>query len=263
MAIHPLNFGQFASKRFLRPTNHVFAAKDAMVPLVAQEFPKAALSLPIGFVAVGAGFAPVAVLGLQPGKNLLVNHEGRWLGEYIPAVYRGYPFLLADAEDGRQVLCVNDTDGVVSETEGEYFFGLDEQPTEAIKEVLNFLTQLASNRAGTLKVIAVLQKHQLISPWPIKLQSADQQEQNVEGLYRIDEVALNSLPAEVFEQIRQTGALPLIYCQLLSMQHLPTLGKLAQAQHEVMRLAALSEAEAAEFDMTFLADDTTISFNNL
>lgn len=263
MATYPLNFGQFSSKRFLRPTNYVFAAKDAMAALVAQEFPKAALSLPIGFVAVGAGFAPVAVLGLQPGKNLFVNHEGRWLGGYIPAVYRGYPFLLADIEDGRQVLCINDTHGAVSETEGEYFFGLDEQPTEAIKEVLNFLNQLAANRVGTLNVMAVLQKHQLISPWPIKLQSADLHEQAVEGLYRVDEVALNNLPAEAFEEVRQSGALPLIYCQLLSMQHLQTLGKLAQAQHEAARLAAQPQPEAHVLDMTFLADDTTISFNNL
>lgn len=263
MTIHPLNLGQFASKRFVRPTHYAFASKDAMAALVAQEFPKAALSLPIGFVAAGESFAPVAVLGLQPGQNLFVSPEGRWLGGYIPAVYRGFPFLLADTEDGRQLLCINDAQGSISDTEGEAFFGADEQPTEAVKEVLNFLNQLASNRPGTLKVMSVLQKFALISPWPIKLQSADQQEKSVEGLYRIDEVALNKLPAEALEEVRQTGALPLIYCQLLSMQHLPTLGKLAQARHEAERLAALPQKEPVELDMTFLADDTTISFSNL
>lgn len=263
MKIHPINLSQFASKRFLRPKTFEFASKEAMVPLVAQEFPKAALYLPIGFVAAGEYFAPVAVLGLQQGKNLFVSHDGRWLGGYVPAVYRGYPFLLADIEDGRQVLCVNDTNGVVSDTEGEYFFGVDEQPTQVLKEVLGFLNQIATNRVGTIKVLAMLQKHQLITPWSIKLQGPGQQEQSIEGLYRVDEVALNKMSSEALEEVRQAGALPLIYCQLLSMQHLPTLGKMAQAMHEVERLAMLPNHEAGEQAMTFLADDTTISFNNL
>lgn len=263
MTVLPLTLSQFTGKRFLRPSNYRFAAKDTIAALVAQEFPKAALSLPIGFVAIGDGFAPVAVLGLQSGQNLFVSLEGRWLGGYIPAIYRGYPFLLADVEQGRQVLCINDAHGAVSETEGEVFFGVDEQPTEAIKDILNFLNQVASNRLGTMKVMAVMQKHQLIAPWPIKLQSGAQREQIVEGFYRIDEVALNNLPAAAFEEVRQAGALSLIYCQLLSMQHLPTLGKLAQALHEAERAASLSKSEGADLDMSFLADDTTISFNNL
>lgn len=263
MTILPLTLSQFSGKRFLRPSSYTFAAKDTIASLVAQEFPKAALSLPIGFVAAGEGFAPVAVLGLQPGQNLFVSLEGRWLGGYIPATYRGYPFLLADAEEGRQVLCINDAHGAISETEGEAFFGVDEQPTEAVKDILNFLNQVATNRLGTSKVMAVIQKHQLISPWPIKLQSATQQEQIVEGLYRIDEVALNSLPATALEEVRQSGGLPLIYCQLLSMQHLPMLGKLAQALHEAERVASMPKSNESDLDMSFLADDMTISFNNL
>lgn len=263
MTILPLTLSQFSGKRFLRPSSYTFAAKDTIAALVAQELPKAAISLPIGFVAAGEGFAPVAVLGLQPRQNLFVSFDGRWLGGYIPAIYRGYPFLLAEVEEGHQVLCINDAHGIVSETEGEVFFGADEQPTKAVKDILNFLNQVASNRVGTIKVMAVMQKHQLIAPWPIKLQSATQQEQIVEGLYRIDEVALNSLPAAAFEEVRQTGALPLIYCQLLSMQHLPKLGKLAQALHEAERAASLSKSQDADLDMSFLADDTTISFNNL
>ena len=263
MAIHPINLSQFADKNFLRTKNYAFAEKDAIVGLVAKEFPKAALSLPIGFVATGDTFAPVAVLGLQPGKNLFVSLDGRWLAGYIPAAFRGFPFLLADADDGRQVLCINDAHGSISESEGEPFFGEDGQPTQGVKDILDFLNQVGSNRQGTLRVTAMLQKHQLIAPWLIKLQGADQQEQVVEGLYRVDEAVLNQLSAEAFEEVRQAGALPLIYCQLLSMQHLPMLGKLAQAHHEAAQMAALPKTEAGELDLSFLADDTTISFENM
>lgn len=263
MAIHPITLSQFAGKRFIRSKNYAFTSSDAVVALVAKEFPKAALSMPIGFVPVGDGFTPVAVLGLQPGKNLYVSLDGRWLGGYIPALFRGFPFLLADVEDGRQVLCINDAQGSVSDIEGEIFFGSDGQPTQAIKDILDFLNQLSSNRLSTIKVVARMQKHHLIAPWPIKVQNAEHQEQTIEGLYRIDETALNNLTPEAFNEIRQCGALPLIYCQLLSMQHLPMLGKLAQAHQEAEQMAALPKTDAGELDLSFLADDTTISFENL
>ena len=58
--------------------------------------------------------------------------------------------------------------------------------------MLNFLTQVGANRQATQRMCAVLQQHGLIQPWPIKLQT-DAGEQNIEGLHRIDEAALNAL----------------------------------------------------------------------
>jgi hypothetical protein len=263
MTIHPITLSQFANKRFLRTKHYRFAAKEAVAALVAQEFPKAALSLPIGFVAAGEGFAPVAVLGLQSGKNLFVSQDGRWLGGYIPAAFRGFPFMLARADDERQVLCIHDEHGSISETEGEFFFGEDEQPTQPVKDILAFLNQVASDRVNTLKIIAVMQKHKLIAPWPIKIHNADQQEQSINGLFRVDETVLNKLPDEALLEIYHSGAMPLIYSQLLSMQHLPKLGKLAQAHFEVEQIAALPKTQTGDLDISFLADDTTISFDNL
>lgn len=263
MSIHPISANLFINKKFLRTKNYAFASTDALAALVSKEFAKAALSLPIAFVAAGDDFAPVAVLGLKPGKNLFVSLDGRWLGGYIPAVFRGYPFLLANAEDGRQILCINDDHGTVSDFEGEAFFDQDAQPTQAVKDILSFLNQVALNRLDTLKIVKVMQKHKLIAPWPIKLKGADQQEQPLEGLFRIDESALNQLSAEAMDEVRSVGALPLIYCQLLSMQHLPMMSKLAQTHQEAEQMAALPKTKTGEIDLSFLADDTTISFENL
>jgi len=80
---------QHADKRWKRYTSYSFAAGDAVVALVAQELPRACLSLPLGFVKTEAGFQVVAVQGLQPGRNLWVAPDGRWLGCYVPADYRG------------------------------------------------------------------------------------------------------------------------------------------------------------------------------
>lgn len=251
---------RYASKCWQRYTSYSFAATDAVAALVVQELPRASMVMPVGFIAVEDGFMPVAVQGLQPGQNLYVATDGRWLGEYVPAAYRAYPFLLANTQDGQQVLCMNEDSGLLMDTEGEAFFNEDGEPSQPVKDVLDFLTQVAGNRQLTQRICAELQKHGLIEPWPLKVHN-EVGEQNVEGLHRIDEAALNRLPAEAFEALRQTGALPTIYCQLLSMQHLQKLGQLARAQASLT--TSLPQTADGELDLEFLNDSGTISFGGL
>ena len=73
-------------------------------------------------------------------------------------------------------------------------------------------------------------------------------EQQVEGLFRIDEAALNALPADALAEVRDANALALAYCQLLSQQRLQALGKLAHERNE------------AEKALGFGQDNGTFSF---
>jgi hypothetical protein len=258
--LQPVSRELHSGKRWQRYSSYGFAAGDAVAALVMQELPKACMTLPVGFVAAGEGYMPVAVQGLQAGKNLLVNGDGRWLAEYVPAVYRGYPFTLANTEDGQQVLCFIEDSGLLSDTDGEAFFDENGEPAEAVKGVLGFLEQVSANRQGTQALCAVLQKHGLIQPWPINLKT-DTGDQAVEGLFRVDEAGLNKLPAEAFEEIRQAGALPLVYSQLLSMQHLQKLGQLAQAH--AAQATSLPQTSDGELDLEFLNTSDTIQFGNI
>ena len=248
---------QHANKRWKRYTSYSFAASDAVVPLVVQELPRACLALPIGFVKTDSGFQLVAVQGLLPGKNLWVAPDGRWIGPYVPAAYRGYPFVLANTEDGERVLCVREDSGLVSEGEGELFFDDEGNPAKPVQDVLNFLDQVSGNAQVTARMCALLAGHELIQPWNVQIKT-ESGEQPVQGLFRIDEAKLNALPAEAFEALRQGGVLPLVYCQLLSMQHLPVLGKLAGQHAEAQ---ALLEPESGDLDLEFLHDDGNIRFN--
>lgn len=250
-----------ADKRWKRYDNYSFAAKDAVVPLVVQELPRALMHLPLGFILQQDVFVPVAVLGLQAGQNFFVTSDGRWIGGYTPAAYRGYPFQLAATPDGQRVLVIDEDSGLVSDTEGESFFDEAGNPAKAVKDVLDFLSQVQNNRALTQRICAVLAEHHLIQPWPITVQG-EAGERKVEGLYRIDEVAMNALAPEAFEALRQAGALSTAYCQLLSMQHLQTLGKLAQAYASAQTSAqsALPTTASGELDLEFLNNNGTISF---
>jgi SapC len=255
--LQPISRERHASQRFKRNPNYNYATHDAVTSLVVQELPQATLHLSIAFLASEGTFTPVALQGLQPGKNLFVDQNGQWLAGYVPAAYKAYPFVLANTAEGQQVLCIDEASGLLSQTEGDPFFAEDNQPGQTVGEVFAFLKQHAANSQSTARICADLQKHNLIQPWPIKLQG-ETGEQVVEGLYRIDEAALNQLPAEAFMELRNTGALLCAYCQLLSMQHIQTLGKLAEAQAKAA--APLALKNKADIDLSFLEGSETFKF---
>lgn len=254
-----ISLDRHANLRWQRYSSYAFAAQEAVIPLTAAEMPKAAMALPIGFIRQEDNFLPFAVLGLQPGRNLFVAADGRWIGKYIPAAFRSHPFRLAQTEDGQQVLCIDEDSGLVTTgAEGESFFTEDGKPSQAILDILNFLSQVEQSRLATIAACAALQKHNLIRPWPVTLKT-EAGEQQVAGLFQIDEAALMALPADALVEVRDAGALPPAYCQLLSMQHLPILGQLATAQAQAK---ANQPAPADELKLDFLNRGGTLSFGN-
>ncbi len=260
-SLHVISRERHANQTWQRPSNYAFAAQQAVVVLVAAELPKAVMSLPLAFIEHEGGFVPVAVLGLQPGSNLFVGADGRWVGPFIPAVVRSHPFRLAQTDDGQQALCIDEESAllIAGPGGGERFFNEDGQPAQAVLDILKFLTEIAQSAAATALACAALAQYQLIRPWPITL-STDAGEQQVEGLFQIDEAALNQLPGEALHALTQAGALPIAYCQLLSMQHLPLLGQLAQA---LAQAATPVDLPKGDLDLEFLNRGDTISFGNL
>jgi hypothetical protein len=250
-----------ADTHWQRVASHSFAAAEALAPVMAQEMAKAALSLPLGFIPGTDNFSLVAIQGLQTGQNLFVNSRGKWIAHYVPAVYRSYPFGLASTEDGKPVLTVDVDSGLLSnDPVGEPFFDEARAPSKGLVDVLSFLTQVKAGRAVTERICANLKQHNLIQPWPLKIRNGTE-EITVEGLFRIDEEALNALNKDALAEVRDSGGLSVAYLQLVSMQHLVVLEQLARARVLATTADAQPVPDALNFDG--LADNGTISFANL
>lgn len=256
---HPITFDRHGGKRWQRHASYAFTAHQSLVPIVGTELGAAALSLTIAFVAHGEGFVPVAVLGLEPAKNLYVAADGRWLGSYVPAAFRSYPFAELPMSDGRPVLCVDEASGLVSEVDGplggELFFNTDGTLAPPTRTVLDFLQEMAASRPRILMATASLQTHGLLQPWQTQVQIGATQV-NVEGLYRVDEAAMGALADEAFLELRRSGALPLAYTHLVSTQNLQALGSLANEQARAVQAQQLPVTAAGELDLSFLQGDT-------
>ena len=253
----------FSGKTWRRHAGYAFAAGETLIPLVVAELAQAVPAMPLGFVQSGEGFQLMAVTALQPGANLFVAPDGRWLGAYVPAALRGYPFRLVKPQDRAEgVLCIDEASGLVVEAgQGEAFLDEDGRPSKAVKDVLELLSQVERSRMATQTAVDALAAASLVQPWPLGIK---QGEQNVPvtGLYRIDEAALNALENEAFLTLRRSGALPVAYAQLLSMNQLAVLQQLTQIQAKLNAPApSVAQNFAGLRGIGLSQDDGTLKFH--
>ena len=110
------------NKGWARYSSYEFAARQTLAALVASELPRAMMNLPIGFARLQDRFHPVAILSFEESRNLFVNQNGKWIGGYIPATFRAYPFALMNTKEGEKVLCFDDSSGLLVEAPRESHF---------------------------------------------------------------------------------------------------------------------------------------------
>jgi hypothetical protein len=248
----PVSKLRHGDKTWQCPRTYHFAAKDSLVPLALAELPRAATALPIALISQNGRFVPAALLGLQPGENLMVSPTGEWLGRYIPATYRAYPFRLLAGEDDQQVMCIDESSKLIGVMgDGEPFFDTSGEPSNGTRAMLDFLNQTRLSHQAAVRIGEALETHGLVCTWPLTVRDTAG-DKRIEGLYQIDENALNALPADALLELRNSGALLVAYLQLLSMQQLTEL-----AQHAALNRAS-SGTELNSFDI-----GETFGFSNL
>jgi hypothetical protein len=258
-----INPEHHAKKVWKNVTDYTFAAEQTVIPLVGAELTKTAPVMPTGFIKRDAGYQLVAITSLQPGTNLYVAPGGEWLGGYIPAALRAYPFQLAQQEGAENfILCINEASGLVveSEEDGNAFFDDQEQPTQGIKDILNFLTQIKASRDATEGAVNALADAGLITPWEINLKQGEKVVP-VKDLFRIDEAALNKLDDEGFLAVRKAGGLALAYAQLLSMSQLAVLERLGKLRGQILEQQAASSKASNLTGFSLSEDEGSLMFD--
>lgn len=250
---------EFADKAWKNPGNFRFAANRSLLPIVAAELAQVVPAYPLAFVQHEQSWRIGVLASLLPNQNLFISPQGKWLGGgYIPAVLRAYPFRLTrTSTDSNAVLgIVDDADWSAAPGEGQPFF-VDgtKEPSPAIQEVLTFLQGLETSRAATQKAVDALVAANLLVQWDLRIKVGTT-EKSIDGLFRIDEQALNQLAPDALAAVRDAGGLPLAYGQLFSTVQLPTLQRAVAAQEQLRAATAASNP----FEGLGLSGDT-LKFN--
>jgi hypothetical protein len=252
-----LSPSQHAGKHFLPRQGYSFAADQQAVPILLAELSKLIPLYALGFIHQNNTYQPVALTGLGGGRNLYVNHDGKWLATYVPAFLRSHPLRLLTTENKQQVMCVQE-DHLVDNSQGEPLFDSEGNLTKPVQDTLNFLNECEKNRRVTQAARTALDKAGVIEKWPLQLKQQEGQEPiQVDGLYRISEKALNELDTETFAGLRSNGALALAYSQLFSMNQIDQLAERAKYH-------ARQQPKQEEPDIEKLfGNDDILSFDNI
>lgn len=205
-----------ANKKFLPRDRYHFAKEKLFAPILLAELSHLIPHYLLGFLQDGDRFLAVALLGTAD-KNLYVNHDGMWLGGYVPSAFRGYPFAIAkDSQSEQNVFCLHE-EAFSDAKEALPLFDDAGQIASGVKAQLDFLQQCEINKTQTQKAVDTLQAMELLTPWELVLQNGEGKSITVNGLYRVDEAALNALDGEKLVEVRNSAGLALAYGQLFSM----------------------------------------------
>lgn len=232
-----------------------FAAEQSVASILLAELGKLLPHYALGFIQQGEHYQPVALLGLNGQQNLYLHPDGRWLGNYVPASLRGYPFTLANTEDQQQVLCIAQ-EHLGEDDQSVPLFDEEGQLDQRVQKTLAFLQECEKNRQVTQAAAGVLGDTGVIEPWPLKVERGEGQEPlKVNGLYRVNEKALNALDADTYATLRG-GPMALAYAQLFSMSQLSQLAERAKF-HDKHH----AQQQTSENLDQFFGDDEELTFD--
>lgn len=194
------------------------------VPLTVVEFRSAAGEYPIVFVQAGAVVRPAVVLGMRREENLMVTEEGEWLGRYIPAFVRRYPFVFSAASEDRQmVLCVDEAfPGFNREGRGQPLFTPAHEPSPYVGRVLRFLQEYRAQFVRTRAFCERLQELQLLEPMQARFTLAGAP-LTLGGFLAVSRQRLKALSGDALASLAAEDELELLYLHLNSLRNFESL----------------------------------------
>lgn len=216
----PLDSSKHKNLRIKVDRNYAHVSQDNMTPLLASEFIAASSNFPIVFVKQQdtGKFKSVALLGLDAGENL-VFADNKIHSNYIPVNIRRYPFAAGGntADDSEMMLCIDENSSLLNENEGLNIFEENGEPSQSTQQVTALLSDMLAKDAATDIFISFLVENDLMQPAEVKLNLGKHGDKQLNGLYKVDEEALNELSDDEVLTIYKHKYFPAIYAHLASL----------------------------------------------
>jgi hypothetical protein len=193
-----------------------FAAEAQSVPLGLSELEAASQHYPILFTT-GPEPTPVALLGLQEGRNLFVMRNGTWLADaYIPAYVRAFPFVFVEDTATRNLFVGMQPDAAaLTSTKGVRLFE-DGRPTPALNEAVAFCTAFREAAGAAAAFGRALQGAGLLEEEEATVNFTAGGSTRIRGFKLVKPDRFAELDDATFLEWRRLGWLAAIYAHLHS-----------------------------------------------
>lgn len=203
-----------------------FARNRTELPLAPWEIGRASQVMPVLFERKINRWQALALMGASDGRNAYVARDGRWSADYVPTMFRLYPFCIN--ADGR--LCIES--GFIPEPVGRAgvdpffrngvlsvrlaqtlrFFCIRERGMRSIAKALDLLAEQS----------ALLSRRRTVGP-----DLVGQDHRN--DLFVVDAERFAAIDDGSISTLFRTGALRWLYAHLESLHHLDWLDRRAKA----------------------------------
>lgn len=228
--VAPISLSRHKSWSLEQGQDYSFAARANAVPVMCSEFQAASLDLPVVFGKSDTAYAPIAMLGIEKEKSLLIGDDGTWKGGYVPAFIRRFPFVFAEADDKQTyTLCIDedyaglDKDG----KKGNRFFDDEDKPTGFMNRALEFMKKFEVEGRRTREFCKLLAEKELFDPMQAAIRLSDGEQRNVTGFHVISRERLKALDADTVAEFFKRDVLELVYLHLASLRNMERLREFA------------------------------------
>ncbi len=205
-----------------------FAKGNAFIPVIASEVALVGNAFPIVFTAEdNPTLVSLVSLG---GDSLAINHEGKWITNYVPSFIRKYPFAIASTEENpnQKVILIDEESELVSTTEGNELFLEDGEQSETLKNAVEFLTNHENQMIISKNVAKAISDSGILEDREIAVGEGDEKQILVNGFKVVDREKLNALSDDILADWVRKGIITLIDAHLKSLDHINTLFEIAQ-----------------------------------
>jgi hypothetical protein len=202
-----------------------FACQTNSVPLAGVEFARAALEYPIVFAGAAPDkLMPVAVVGLRDNENLFVDAAGHWVGSYIPAFVRRYPFVLAQQGSGADfTVCIDDAYAGFGQDGGQALFDAEGKESPFLQNALNFLREYQDHIRYTQVFASRLAELNLLEAMAMRVTGVGDRALVLQGFQAVNEKWLGQLTDPELCSLYRQGFLGWIHAHLISLGNVPRL----------------------------------------
>lgn len=229
-----LNLTEHNNVKIKNELNIEGTKSQQILPLLVHEFAKAGSAMPVIFIKPNEGeelVQPAALLGLKPEENLFYA-DGKWIGDYLPAVVTHHPFAMVptQGEENRLQMLINEDSALINEEEGNALFENGEQ-TEYLKKRMETLSNYFGSMQVTREFCEYIQSKELLVEQTLTVEINGEKAQ-LNGLLLVDEKKLNELSDEEFLELRKRGYLAPIFAHLSSLHHANKLAQIKSKQEK-------------------------------
>lgn len=219
-------------RRVLPSSSFAFAARANSLFIAAAEFNEACKEYAIVFTRSANGkVVPVVMLGLRARENLFVDAQNNWLGRYVPAFVRRYPFVLAQLPGQAMGVCIDEAYAGLNDKEGEALFDAQGDHTPFLQNAVDFLDQYQREYMRTEAFCQRLEQAGLLTEMNARADLVDGRTFTIASLLVVDEKKLLALSDATALALFRSGELHLVSMHLLSLSNMKGLvDKMAQRQ---------------------------------